>query len=97
MIAYTSQLCHVVSSSYMKSPAAANHDGFSAGSFKDLTRVARLNPVMWSELMIDNRDNLVPEIDIMIKNLKDYRDALVSGDEERMKICSRKATPERKS
>lgn len=84
MIAYTSQLAHIVSSSYVKSPSAEAHNGFSAGSFRDLTRVAKLNAPMWAELMTDNRENLVKELDIFIKNLKEYRAALAEGDEERL-------------
>ena len=80
MIAFTSQLAHVVSSAYIKSPTAANHDGFSAGSYKDLTRVAKLNEGMWTELFLDNADNLADEIDAIIKNLQDYSDAIREGD-----------------
>jgi len=76
MIAYTSQLAHVVSSAYIKSPTAVNHSGFSAGSYKDMTRVARLNENMWTELFLENKDALVNEIDIMIKNLTDYSNAI---------------------
>ena len=82
MIAFTSQLAHVVSSAYIKSPTAANHDGFSAGSYKDLTRVAKLNEGMWTELFLENPDNLADEIDAIIKNLQDYSDAIRSGDAE---------------
>jgi len=81
MIAYTSQLCHVVSNAFIKSDSAREHGGYSAGSYRDLTRVARLNPVMWSELMEDNRDYLSGELDILIENLRKYRDALKDGDE----------------
>ncbi len=81
MIAYTSQLAHVLSNAYVKNPAAPGHYGFSAGSFRDLTRVARLNPVMWSELMMDNRDNLIKEIDLLLGNISKYRDALENRDE----------------
>ena len=81
MIAYTSQLCHVVSNAFIKSETARRHGGYSAGSYKDLTRVARLNPDMWSELMEDNRDYLKEELDVLIGNLEKYRDALASGDE----------------
>lgn len=84
MIAYTSQLAHVVSSAYVKSPSHAGHFGFSAGSFRDLTRVAKLNPAMWTELFIDNKDNLVAEIDILIKGITEYRDAIKSGDTARL-------------
>jgi prephenate dehydrogenase len=85
IIAYTSQLAHVVSSSYIKSPTAQSYMGFSAGSFRDMTRVARLSPEMWSQLMFDNRDNLITEIDEIIKNLTDYKNALSSGDEDLLK------------
>lgn len=85
IIAYTSQLAHVVSSSYIKSPTAQSYMGFSAGSFRDMTRVARLSPEMWSQLMYDNRDNLIVEIDEMIKNLVDYKNALSAGDEVLLK------------
>lgn len=84
IIAYTSQLAHVVSSSFVKSPTASEHDGFSAGSFRDLTRVAKLNSSMWTELLIDNKDNLVGEIDLMIKHLQEYRDAISMGNESEL-------------
>ena len=80
MIAYTSQLCHVVSNAFIKSPAALKHDGYSAGSFRDLTRVARLNEAMWTELFIDNKAPLLDELDILIDSLKQYRDALDKED-----------------
>jgi prephenate dehydrogenase len=82
MIAFTSQLAHVVSSAYIKSPTAANHNGFSAGSYKDLTRVAKLNEGMWTELFLENPDNLADEIDAIIKNLQDYSDAIRGGNAE---------------
>lgn len=81
MIAYTSQLCHVVSNAFIKSDSAREHGGYSAGSYRDLTRVARLDPVMWSELMEDNRDYLTKELDFLIASLSKYRDALARGDE----------------
>lgn len=82
MIAFTSQLAHVVSNAYIKSPEAGAHKGFSAGSYKDLTRVAWLNAPMWTELFLDNRDNLLRELDTLIANLKVYRDALAQNDAE---------------
>ena len=84
VIAYTSQLAHVLSSSYIKSPTAPEHHGMSAGSFKDMTRVATLNPKMWSELFIENKDNLVGEIDTLISHLQEYRDAINDGDSEKI-------------
>ena len=80
MIAFTSQLAHVVSSAYVKSPAALNHKGFSAGSYKDMTRVAKLNENMWTELFLSNRDNLASEIDSLVERLKEYSEALKTGD-----------------
>ena len=82
MIAFTSQLAHVVSNAYIKSPTAGNHKGFSAGSYKDLTRVAWLNPQMWAELFLENKDNLTNELDILIKNLRAYRDAMAQDDKD---------------
>ena len=85
MIAYTSQLAHVVSSAYVKCPLAQKHKGFSAGSFADMTRVARLNEGMWTELFFDNKEALLPEITQLVENLAAYRDALASDDQEAMR------------
>lgn len=85
MIAFTSQLAHVVSNAYVKSPRAKNHKGYSAGSYKDLTRVARLNPQMWTELFLEDRDFLIDEIDTLIDNLKVYSDALKAGDSDKLR------------
>ena len=85
MIAYTSQLAHVVSNAYVKSPTSAEHKGFSAGSYKDLTRVACLNEEMWSQLFTENAEYLTKEIDGLIKNLSEYRDAIANGDTEGLK------------
>lgn len=82
MIAYTSQLAHVVSNAYVKSPTARGHRGFSAGSYKDLTRVARLNAPMWTELFLDNADNLSRELGTIIGSLQAYKDALDARDAE---------------
>lgn len=84
-IAYTSQLAHVVSSAYIKSPTAQNYVGFSAGSFKDMTRVAFLNETMWTELFLDNREPLGEEIDYLIDRLNEYRRALADGDAETLR------------
>ena len=80
IIAYTSQLAHVVSNAYVKSPNSRVHKGFSAGSYRDLTRVAKLNPDMWTELFMENGDNLCFEIDNIIAELQKYSDAIKTGD-----------------
>ena len=85
IIAFTSQLAHVVSNAYVKSPTARDHSGFSAGSYRDLTRVAWLNPDMWTELFMQNRENLLFEVDAIIESLKQYRDALADGDAPRLR------------
>lgn len=85
IISYTSQLAHVVSSAYVLSPTAESYLGFSAGSFRDMTRVARMNPDMWTELFIENKDNLVKELDEFIANLTEYRDLISAGDKEALR------------
>ena len=82
MIAFTSQMPHVLSNAFIKSPTARNHKGFSAGSYKDLTRVAWLNAPMWSELFLENRENLLFELNTYLDNLTAYRDALENRDEK---------------
>lgn len=86
VIAFTSQLAHVVSNAYVKSPTAQVHHGFSAGSYRDLTRVAHLNPSMWAELMCDDAKNLSQEITWLIDALSAYRDALDAGDRDRLRM-----------
>ena len=80
VIAYTSQLAHVVSSAYIQSPTALDHIGFSAGSYKDLTRVAKLDPDMWTELFLENREPLFAELNSLVSRLVEYRDALDRAD-----------------
>ncbi len=89
MIAFTSQLAHVVSNAYIKSPTADMHKGFSAGSYKDMTRVAWLNEEMWSELFVENAEFLGKELDIIIDSLSEYRDAIKGGDRETLKALLR--------
>ena len=84
MIAFTSQLAHVASNAYIKSPTAKKHKGFSAGSYKDMTRVAWLAPRMWAELFLENRDFLLKEIDCYIEHLSQYKTAMEQNDEEEL-------------
>lgn len=86
VIAFTSQLAHVVSNAYVKSPTARSHHGFSAGSYRDLTRVAHLNAPMWAELMMDDAENLSREIGWLVDALRAYRDALDAGDRDRLRM-----------
>ena len=80
LIAFTSQMPHVLSNAYIKSPTALSHSGFSAGSYKDLTRVAWLNAPMWAELCMENRENMLYELATYIRSLEAYRAALQAQD-----------------
>ena len=84
IIAYTSQLAHLVSSAYIKSPEAQRRRGFSAGSFRDMTRVAHLDEAMWTELFLDDADFLTEQLEILIDHLNEYREALVARDAEQL-------------
>lgn len=82
MIAFTSQMPHIVSNAYIKSPTAQSHKGFSAGSYKDLTRVAWLNPQMWAELFLSNKENILEELTFYIDSLSKYKEAIEANDEK---------------
>ena len=101
MIAYTSQMCHILSNAYVKSPRAQMHKGYSAGSYLDLTRVAWLNEHMWTDLFLENRDYLLTELDQVIGALQEYRTALEKGNGDRLctllaegRICKEKVDAE---
>lgn len=85
IIAYTSQLCHIVSNAFIKNKRAENRAGYSAGSFRDLTRVARMDPEMWAELISLNRDNALLELDELMDNLNKYRAAIAEGDKDKLR------------
>jgi len=85
VIAFTSQMAHVVSNAFIKSPTALRHRGFSAGSYRDLTRVAWLDPDMWADLFLENKADLLGEIDFFLSSVKQYRDALEMGDRAQLR------------
>ena len=89
MIAFTSQLPHVLAGAYVKSPCCPDHDGFSAGSYRDVSRVAAVDEAMWSQLFLMNADNLCGEIDTLIANLQTYRDTVTSGNAEQVQTVIR--------
>ncbi len=82
LIAFTSQLPHVIAGAYVKSPSCIDRKGFSAGSFKDVSRVATVDENLWTELFLKNREMLLPEIDGLIQHLLTYRNAIADGDEQ---------------
>ena len=96
-IAFTSQLAHVVSNAFIKSPTAKRQDGFSAGSYKDLTRVARLNEDMWTELFFENKDPLAYEIETIINSLQQDLEALNENDNEKMRTLLREGREAKES
>lgn len=85
IIAYTSQLAHAASSAYIKSPTSRQRMGFTAGSYKDMTRVARLDPEMWTQLFTANRDHMIDELQELVDNLTGYLDALKADDPAQLK------------
>ena len=89
IIAFTSQLAHVVSNAYVKTPTAQNHKGFSAGSYKDLTRVAWLNENMWTELFLENKEHLLFELDHIINSLTEYKNAIEQNDSDTLRSLLR--------
>ncbi len=90
IIAYTSQLAHIASSAYIQSPESQEQMGFSAGSFRDMTRVARLDEDMWTVLMMDNADYLSQQVDILVENLQKYQKALHENDAEALRALLKK-------
>ena len=84
MIGFTSQMPHILSNAFIKSPTALEHKGFSAGSYKDLTRVAWLNPQMWAELFMENKEFVKSELEFYIASLTEYRDAIEDDDLDRL-------------
>ena len=84
MIAFTSQLCHLISSAYVREPLAADHVGYSAGSFRDMARVGAPDPDTWTELFFANREALLPVLERYIARMEDFRGALAADDRGRM-------------
>ena len=84
MIAYTSQIPHILAGAYMNSPTSATHKGYSAGSYHDVSRVASVDEGLWTELFLANKDNLLYEIDILVRNLQSYKEAVEAEDADRL-------------
>ena len=96
MIAFTSQMPHIISNAFIKSPTALKHTGFSAGSYRDLTRVSKLNEKMWTELFFENKDNLCSEIDFLVERLQEYSAALKANDKEALVELLKEGTDSKK-
>lgn len=96
VIAFTSQLPHIISNAYVKSHTAVKQKGFSAGSYRDLTRVSKLNEKMWTELFFENKDNLCSEIDFLVERLTEYSNALKANDKETLVALLKEGTDSKK-
>lgn len=96
VIAFTSQLPHIISNAYVKSHTAVKQKGFSAGSYRDLTRVSKLNEKMWTELFFENKDNLINEIDFLVERLSEYSTALKTDDREGLVALLKEGTDSKK-
>ena len=96
VIAFTSQLPHIISNAYVKSHTAVKQKGFSAGSYRDLTRVSKLNEKMWTELFFENKDNLIGEIDFLVERLSEYSTALKNDDREGLVALLKEGTDSKK-
>ncbi len=96
VIAFTSQLPHIISNAYVKSHTAVKQKGFSAGSYRDLTRVSKLNEKMWTELFFENKDNLISEIDFLVERLSEYSAALKTDDREGLVALLKEGTDSKK-
>ena len=96
VIAFTSQLPHIISNAYVKSHTAVKQKGFSAGSYRDLTRVSKLNEKMWTELFFENKDNLCEEIDFLVERLQEYSAALKADDREGLVALLKEGTDSKK-
>ena len=96
VIAFTSQLPHIISNAYVKSHTAVKQKGFSAGSYRDLTRVSKLNEKMWTELFFENKDNLCNEIDFLVERLQEYSAALKADDREGLVALLKEGTDSKK-
>lgn len=97
MIAHTSQLAHVVSVNYVKSPASVNYAGYTGGSYKDMTRIACLNEKVWKELFILNRAALLPEIDRLVSHISELREAIAEKDMEKVEYLLREGREAKES
>ncbi|MDD6645643.1 MAG: prephenate dehydrogenase [Oscillospiraceae bacterium] len=84
MISFTSQLPHILACAYVLSPNCMNHKGFSAGSYRDVSRVANINAELWSELFLDNKKPLLKELDTLISNIQSMEDAISNNDKEKL-------------
>ena len=96
MIGYVSQLCHAIAAALMIAEDNTSLAEYTGDSFRDLTRIAKINDEMWSELFMLNRDELLSQMDLFISNFAVLRNALEKGDVDKMREMMRISTKNRK-
>ncbi len=84
-IAYTSQLAHIVSNAYVKSPSLKNCICFTGGSFQDMTRIAGVDENVWASLYLNNAENVAAEIDLLVDSLTRVKEAVLEKDSRKLK------------
>ena len=97
MIAFLSQLTHCIAVSLMNACDAPDMEKYTGDSFRDLTRIAKNNENMWSELFLLNKEALLQEMDAFAKEFADFRALLIAEDAEGMKAKMRASTERRKN
>ena len=95
MIAFLSQLTHCIALTLMTCNEAEGLEKYTGDSFRDLTRIAKINDAMWSELFIMNKDALLREMDAFIDEFESLRQMLIDGDREGMRAMMRRSTERR--
>ena len=92
MIGFLSQLTHCIAVTLMDCKESEHLAEYTGDSFRDLTRIARINENMWTELFLENRDELLSQMDLFLEKFTQLRNALAAGDAETMKEMMRLST-----
>lgn len=95
MIGFLSQLTHCIAVALMNSKESSHLAEFTGDSFRDLTRIAKINDEMWSELFLLNRDELLSQMDLFISKFGELRNALAAGDTDTLREMMRISTERR--
>ena len=95
MIGFLSQLTHCIAVTLMTCKDTEHLAEYTGDSFRDLTRIARINENMWTELFLENRDELLSQMDLFLEKFRTLRDDLAAGDTEAMKEMMRLSTRRR--
>lgn len=95
IIAFTSHLPHIMASALIISDNRSDTKFFVAGSYRDATRVAKINADLWTELIMDNRDNTLEQIEVFENSIANFKRAIMNNDKENLKLLFRKGSQKR--